>query len=51
LHGFVTLEANEGFGLPVDVDETFDRLTTVLDRGPHCCEPGRSAGVAPKVAG
>jgi AcrR family transcriptional regulator len=26
LHGFVTLEAGGGFGLPVDVDRSFDRL-------------------------
>jgi AcrR family transcriptional regulator len=26
LHGFVTLEAGKGFGLPVDVDRSFDRL-------------------------
>jgi AcrR family transcriptional regulator len=26
LHGFVTLEADGGFGLPVDVDRSFDRL-------------------------
>jgi AcrR family transcriptional regulator len=33
VHGFVSLEANEGFGLPVDIDETFTRLTAVLDQG------------------
>lgn len=26
LHGFVTLEAAGGFGLPVDIDRSFDRL-------------------------
>ncbi len=26
LHGFVTLESGGGFGLPVDVDRSFDRL-------------------------
>jgi AcrR family transcriptional regulator len=26
LHGFVTLEAGGGFGMPVDVDRSFDRL-------------------------
>jgi len=26
LHGFVSLEADGGFGLPVDVDRSFDRL-------------------------
>jgi AcrR family transcriptional regulator len=37
LHGFVTLEAAGGFGLPVDVDRSFDRLVRGLvlafDRG------------------
>ena len=30
LHGFVTLEAAGGFGLPVDVDRSFDRLVRGL---------------------
>jgi len=30
LHGFVTLEAAGGFGLPVDVDRSFDRLVSGL---------------------
>jgi AcrR family transcriptional regulator len=30
LHGFVTLEADGGFGLPVDVDRSYDRLVTGL---------------------
>jgi AcrR family transcriptional regulator len=30
LHGFVTLEAGGGFGLPVDIDRSFDRLVTGL---------------------
>ena len=33
LHGFVSLEAGQGFGLPLDVDETFGRLTAVLAQG------------------
>jgi AcrR family transcriptional regulator len=33
LHGFVTLEADEGFGIPLSLDESFDRLVAVLDRG------------------
>ena len=33
LHGFVSLEAGGGFALPVDVDETFARLLTLLDAG------------------
>ena len=30
LHGFVTLEADGGFGMPVDVDRSFDRLVAGL---------------------
>lgn len=30
LHGFVTLEAGGGFGLPVDLDRSFDRLVAGL---------------------
>jgi AcrR family transcriptional regulator len=33
LHGFAALETEEGFGIPLDVDETFARLVAVLDRG------------------
>ena len=33
LHGFASLEAVGGFGLPLDVDETFARLTQLLDQG------------------
>jgi Tetracyclin repressor-like, C-terminal domain len=33
LHGFVTLESSEGFGIPLDLDETFARLVATLDRG------------------
>ena len=33
LHGFVTLEAERGFGLPLDLDESFDVLVAMLDRG------------------
>jgi hypothetical protein len=31
LHGFVVLEASDGFGLPQDVDRSFDRLVDALD--------------------
>ena len=31
LHGFVTLERSGGFGLPVDVDRSFDRLVRGLE--------------------
>lgn len=33
LHGFVTLEAAGGFGLPADIDRSFDRLVTGLVAG------------------
>ena len=33
LHGFVTLEREGGFGLPVDVDTSYDNLVTMLDAG------------------
>lgn len=32
LHGFVALELSGGFGLPEDVDSSFDRLVQALDR-------------------
>jgi len=33
VHGFVTLETAGGFGLPRDVDRSFDRLIEMLDLG------------------
>jgi AcrR family transcriptional regulator len=33
LHGFVTLEAGGGFGIPVELDESFDRMVAALARG------------------
>jgi hypothetical protein len=33
LHGFVSLEASGGFGLPDDVDESFETLIDVLVAG------------------
>lgn len=32
LHGFATLEASGGFGLPADLDRSFDRLVRGLVR-------------------
>jgi AcrR family transcriptional regulator len=32
-HGFVSLEAEQGFQIPLDLDETFVRLLAVLDAG------------------
>jgi hypothetical protein len=33
LHGFVTLDNSGGFGLPREVDRSFERLVAVLDAG------------------
>jgi AcrR family transcriptional regulator len=33
LHGFAALEAGGGFGMPQAVDESFERLVELLDRG------------------
>lgn len=33
VHGFVSLEAAGGFGLPVDLNESFDRLVGIIDQG------------------
>jgi hypothetical protein len=33
LHGFVGLEAAGGFGIPVDLDESFGRLVRTLAGG------------------
>jgi AcrR family transcriptional regulator len=33
LHGFVALEADGGFGIPLSVDESFSRLVDLLERG------------------
>jgi AcrR family transcriptional regulator len=33
IYGFVTLEAGGGFGIPLDTDESFEWLLTLLDRG------------------
>jgi AcrR family transcriptional regulator len=33
LHGFVTLEAGGGFGIPVELDESFERMVAAVARG------------------
>jgi len=33
VHGFATLEQSGGFGIPLDIDETFERLLTIFLRG------------------
>jgi AcrR family transcriptional regulator len=44
LHGFVTLETGDGFGIPLDLDESFELLVTVLDQGLRARTIPRSAG-------
>jgi len=41
LHGFVTLEALGGLGLPLDVDRSFARLVEILDAALRTWWPGR----------
>ncbi len=33
VHGFATIESNGGFGMPVDLNETFQRLLNIFLRG------------------
>jgi AcrR family transcriptional regulator len=33
LHGFVSLETGGGFGMPLDIDRSFERLLAMLDAG------------------
>jgi AcrR family transcriptional regulator len=33
LHGFVTLEGEGGFGIPISLDHSYDNLVTMLDAG------------------
>jgi AcrR family transcriptional regulator len=42
LHGFVALEAAGGFGMPEDVDESFDRLVAMLVGGLVAASAGRA---------
>jgi AcrR family transcriptional regulator len=46
LHGFVTLEAGDGFGLPVDVDRSFDRLVAGLTTAFARWSEGEGGGVS-----
>jgi AcrR family transcriptional regulator len=46
VHGFVSLEAAGGFGMPLDVDESFDRLVRMLIAGLE-----RGAGGAAPLSG
>lgn len=48
LHGFVALEQAGGFGLPQDVDTSFEHLLTTLDRGlRHHADTGRGTTAGP----
>ena len=33
LHGFVSLESDGGFGMPISLEDTYQRLIAMLDRG------------------
>lgn len=39
LHGFATLEAEGGFGIPLDLDESFQRLLTIYLAGLRATRP------------
>ncbi len=39
LHGFVTLEASDGFGYPLALEESYRQLLAILDRGLAASEP------------
>ena len=43
VHGFVAIEAADGFGMAVDVDASFDRLVATLAEGLGEPEPARAA--------
>lgn len=47
LHGFVTLEAAGGFGMPESVDESFARMLDMLDRGLTVAASNRLSPVGP----
>ena len=42
LHGFVSLEREGGFGLPVDVNASYDNLVTMLDAGLAATSSGKN---------
>jgi len=47
LHGFVGLEIDAGFGLPISLDDTYARLVAVLDRGLASTAGGRASEAPP----
>jgi len=44
LHGFVSLESAGGFGIPQDVDRSFDRVVASLDAAFNSWSAGATAG-------
>jgi AcrR family transcriptional regulator len=44
LHGFVSLEREGGFRLPLSLDQSYDRLVEVLDRGLRAGGEGHGGG-------
>jgi AcrR family transcriptional regulator len=44
LHGFAVLEAGAGFGMPTEVDESFERMVAALARGLAGPDPARRSG-------
>jgi AcrR family transcriptional regulator len=51
LHGFVSLEATGGFALPLGLDDTYERLIEMVDRGLRADGTGVRANVAGGRAG
>jgi AcrR family transcriptional regulator len=51
LHGFVALEAQGGFGIALAVDESFERLVDLLDRGFQANTPAASAQARSSAVG
>ncbi len=41
VHGFATLEASDGFGIPLDLDASFQRLVQIYIAGMRTDRPGR----------
>lgn len=46
LHGFVALETHGGFGLPRQIDRSFDRLVEILDAALRTWTPRRGRRIA-----
>ena len=52
-HGFVSLEREGGFGLPIDIDDSYDRLVAMLDAGLAAAlprGPKRRTGATPSTS-